>query len=551
MLCPRCRRQLQRDADVCGACGTPLPGARPPLELVVDGATRIPLVGDLTIGRAPGSTLRLDDPTVSRTHARIRASAADGARLEDAGSSHGTFLDGRRLAGPAVLHDGARIQLGNVVLPVRRRRDEREAGHTIVVPPGASLVLPAAGAPALEPPGTRFGTRPRLRAGCRVKRLGADEGSRRWVVQDPASNTFLHVGDDDGALLPLLDGTRSLGDLVGEAERRIGADGAALLARLLAELGDRGLLSGVTTSRAAVAPAPEGRLRRMLVPREWSSSRAAALFAPLYRRGGWVLFSRPAAVVLAALAAAGLAAAVALVAGRYGTPFVVASHLGLGGLVFLAGRALIVAVHELAHGLALASFGRSPGRAGIKLLLVFPYVFVDTSESWFEPRRRRIAIAAAGPAADLCCGGAFALLCLGLPAGTARDVAFQVAFAAYVGACFNLNPFLDRDGYHILVDVLREPGLRARARAQLTRRLAGRGRHDDDPALTRYAIAGAIWSIIAAGLAILVTLRYEPVMEQFAPAPVVWIVLGTLWAALFVPVALTVGRPLAVRLRSG
>ena len=54
-----------------------------------------------------------------------------------------------------------------------------------------------------------------------------------------------------------------------------------------------------------------------------------------------------------------------------------------------------------------------------------------------------------------------------------RDIFFQLAFAGYVGAFFNLNPFLERDGYHMLVDWLREPGLRRRAREQFARRLAG------------------------------------------------------------------------------
>ena len=33
-----------------------------------------------------------------------------------------------------------------------------------------------------------------------------------------------------------------------------------------------------------------------------------------------------------------------------------------------------------------------------------------------------------------------------------RDIFFNLAFAAYVGGFFNLNPFIERDGYHILVD---------------------------------------------------------------------------------------------------
>src|SRR4051812_50200441 len=99
----------------------------------------------MTLGRAPGSTVVLADPKVSRTHARIHGDNGS-VILEDAGSSHGTWLDGMRLTGPVVLHDGARIRVGDQELGVERRRDESEAGRTIVVRPGASLVVPAAGA---------------------------------------------------------------------------------------------------------------------------------------------------------------------------------------------------------------------------------------------------------------------------------------------------------------------------------------------------------------------------------------------------------------------
>ena len=77
---------------------------------------------------------------------------------------------------------------------------------------------------------------------------------------------------------------------------------------------------------------------------------------------------------------------------------------------------------------------------------------------------------------DFSLGAIFSICCLALPAGTVRDIFFQLAFAGYVGAFFNLNPFIERDGYHMLVDWLREPGLRRRAREQFARRLSGGGR---------------------------------------------------------------------------
>jgi putative peptide zinc metalloprotease protein len=239
-----------------------------------------------------------------------------------------------------------------------------------------------------------------------------------------------------------------------------------------------------------------------------------------------------------------------LIGARYGTPFVVAQKIGLGGLVFLFGRFLVVAIHECAHGLAMSSFGRRIERAGLKLLVIFPYAFVDTSEAWFEPRRRRIAISAAGPVSDFSIGAIFALCCLVCPEGTVRDIFFQLAFAAYVGGFFNLNPFIDRDGYQILVDVLREPGLRRRAKAQFARRLSGKGSPEgDSPVLARYSIFGLAWSALAAFFVIGITLRYKPIMAQFAPDYVVWAVLVTLWVGAFIPVIIVLAKPLVERFR--
>jgi putative peptide zinc metalloprotease protein len=348
----------------------------------------------------------------------------------------------------------------------------------------------------------------------------------------------------------LLDGSRSLIDLIGECERRFGPTGAARLARLLADLGERGFLAGVAGA-AARAERPPSFWKRLVTPREKVIGGLGPFFDGLYRRGGWVLFSRPALVTLAALCVAGIVVFGLLIALRYGTPFVVADKIHIGGLVFLAGRFAVVAVHETAHGLTMASFGRRVEKAGIKVIAIFPFAFVDTSEAWFEPRRRRIAVSGAGPVADFSLGGLFSIVCLALPEGNVRDVVFQLAFAAYVGAFFNLNPFLERDGYHMLVDWLREPGLRRRARDQFARRLAGRPKSDDSPVLARYSLFGLAWSVLAAGFAIVMTLRFEPVMTTLASPTVVHIVMGTLWAAFFVPVIVVVARPLWERVRGG
>jgi putative peptide zinc metalloprotease protein len=504
-------------------------------ELVLPDATRLPLAREITLGRDPSSTVMLGDPAVSRVHARISPGNGDGPLIEDAGSSYGTFLDGARLTGPARLRDGARLRLGDTELTVERHRDDAEAGRTIVVPSTA----PAAG--------TQFVARPRLRTGYALKRLEAAEGSRRWVLRDLDSGTYLRLGDDDAELLQRVDGTRSLADLIGEAEQRYGPSGPARLARLLADLGGRGLLAGVEDG-GATGESPQRWYTRLLQPRVKVFEGAGEVFEALYRRGGWVLYTRVVLAALMLLAACGVVVFAYLVAARYGTPFVVASKIGLGGLVFLLGRFAVVAAHELAHGMTMARFGRHVERAGLKLVLVFPYAFVDTSEAWFEPRRRRIAITAAGPGSDLVVGGLFAVACLSLGPGAVRDVFFQLAFAAYVGAFFNLNPFVDRDGYQLLVDLLREPGLRRRAREQLARRLSGRASGAESPVLVRYSLLAFAWSCVAALFAIGMSLRYRPALESVAPAGwLTWAALAVVWAALLTPVAAVLWPAIASR----
>jgi pSer/pThr/pTyr-binding forkhead associated (FHA) protein len=541
MLCPACRRQLDRGASWCGACGAPVGGAGAPLELVLADLTRVPLVADVTLGRAPGSTVVLSDPSVSRVHARISAGNGEGVVLEDAGSSHGTYVDGVRVTGPVPLRDGAKVRLGDSELAVERRRDGEEAGRTLVVRASATAVVPATP-----------GMHPRVRPGYALKRLDASEGSRRWILHDLEDGAFMRLSDSDAQLFEQLDGSHSLVDLIADAETRLGPGGPARLARLLADLGERGLLAGVASGADGTVEEPQPFFKRLLRPREKSFGWIGRVVDAVYRGGGWLLVSRPALIVLGVLAVAGVGVFAYLVAERYGTPFVVAGKIGLGGLVFLLGRFAVVVVHELAHGLVMASYGRRIDRAGVKLLLVFPYAFVDTSEAWFEPRRRRIAVSAAGPASDFTLGAIFALCCLALEAGNVRDIFFQLAFAAYVGACFNLNPFLDRDGYHILVDVLREPGLRRRAREQFARRLAGRPSTGDSPVLARYSLFGLVWSVLAALFAIAMTLHYRALLEHYAPAQwIVWVVMATVWIAVFVPVLVVVGRPLLERMRGG
>ena len=67
--------------------------------------------GNATIGRSPDASVMVDDPGVSRLHARIRQNTAGGFEVEDLGSKNGTFLNGTRVE-HALAKLGDKIRVG-------------------------------------------------------------------------------------------------------------------------------------------------------------------------------------------------------------------------------------------------------------------------------------------------------------------------------------------------------------------------------------------------------------------------------------------------------
>jgi pSer/pThr/pTyr-binding forkhead associated (FHA) protein len=68
----------------------------------------------VVIGRAPGCEVALDDPLISRRHARVVVCGA-GAGIEDLDSANGVYVNGARSGGLTPLHPGDVIQLGGTL----------------------------------------------------------------------------------------------------------------------------------------------------------------------------------------------------------------------------------------------------------------------------------------------------------------------------------------------------------------------------------------------------------------------------------------------------
>jgi pSer/pThr/pTyr-binding forkhead associated (FHA) protein len=73
------------------------------------------LADELTLGRAGGCQVTIDDTYVSQLHARLFRREGQ-FYVEDLGSTNGTYLNRRKVTAPIAIRKGDRLQVGKTVL---------------------------------------------------------------------------------------------------------------------------------------------------------------------------------------------------------------------------------------------------------------------------------------------------------------------------------------------------------------------------------------------------------------------------------------------------
>ena len=137
MTCPVCQKVVPPGARFCDRCGADLPAQS-------DTARE---ARSWTIGSAPECDLVAPNERVSARHCRLTAmaDASDAFKLEDLGSTNGTFVNGKRITGPARVTRADVITLGRSVampwpLPQERQPSPGRSRTTLTFN-GESLVL--------------------------------------------------------------------------------------------------------------------------------------------------------------------------------------------------------------------------------------------------------------------------------------------------------------------------------------------------------------------------------------------------------------------------
>lgn len=120
-VCSACTHENRPGAFFCAQCGTKLHFAAAAYGHLVrmngnQTDRRLELPSPVcVIGRDPTSSVRLEEDSVSKQHARL-ARVGDRFEIEDLDSSNGTFVNGRRIHGRAEVKPGDLLRLGAVIL---------------------------------------------------------------------------------------------------------------------------------------------------------------------------------------------------------------------------------------------------------------------------------------------------------------------------------------------------------------------------------------------------------------------------------------------------
>lgn len=303
------------------------------------------------------------------------------------------------------------------------------------------------------------------------------DGSPYSVLKNPrgdkGAGRYLRLDVADVQLYELMDGQRSIQDILMAHVERNGVFALDRLARLTAQLRANGffgeeppmLYEKLFARRAMRDPIARAStfLKRLVV---WDIARwsnADRLVDAVYRLGGRLAFTRVGAVALVAFGLYGLWTWFGEVRSpRHQLATIDGSYvLGILALVLL--QVASISVHEAGHALAIRHFGRRVRRFGVAMYYLFPCFYVDSTDMVLGTRAQRIVVSLAGPFAGLTVASACALVAAGQPDTLTGSLMFKAASLFVFQFIFNLLPILELDGYHVLTDALDAPFLRQRA----------------------------------------------------------------------------------------
>lgn len=374
---------------------------------------------------------------------------------------------------------------------------------------------------------------PPLRQDLRLHQAAPDrDGSPAWSIQDPVTNRFFRIGWLEFECLRRWPGNPT----------QI-ADAIATVTPMSIEPEQVIAFGRFLEQHHLVRPTAEGIARLAAEANQpgwkhwrWWLHHYLFIRVPLVRPDRWLArvlpWFRPiiSPVGLTLIVIAGLLGL--LLVARQWDQFThgimdILTPAGISG--FILALAISKIFHELGHALVATHFGVRVSHMGFALVVLWPMLYTDTSESWkLRFSRQRLAISTAGLAVEMAIAGLATLAWALLDDGPMRQAALYLATTGWIlSLALNASPFMRFDGYFILSDLIDFPNLHERSgalcRAWLRRTLLGWKEPDpeDFPLAMRKALisfALLTWTyrlVVFLGIAVMVYLFFFKVLGLF------------------------------------
>src|SRR6185436_368786 len=193
-----------------------------------------------TLGRDVNNDIVIDDPSVSRNHARV-VRGPDGFTIEDLDSFNGTTVNGRVLHGDwAGLPDVATLHIGDIEVTFEQPRSTTVGSKTMVRHTATKL---AEAAPEAVPTATEpLSVQPRPCAAWALKQVPDDRGRQSWVLRNTRTGQYLELDDRDAFIWRQVDGTNSVRDILLAYAEKYGELALPRIERTLRTLAGVGLV---------------------------------------------------------------------------------------------------------------------------------------------------------------------------------------------------------------------------------------------------------------------------------------------------------------------
>jgi len=299
-----------------------------------------------------------------------------------------------------------------------------------------------------------------------------------YVVKNLQRNRYVRMSEPYYRLFLSMDGITPLHCLCDEAFEAQKIPDEKTLRQFLHLLLDTGLIhwdiDETITQNISFEGTTWGRIAtqaiyvtRRILGLSFSLKNSDRIAQRLHSLVGWIIRSKPGQIVVLCIITIGLVFAPTHVLLSILTVFSGQISNDMALTYFWLCMPLVIGsmvLHEAGHCIACKHYRRYVTAIGIRLIWGFPAPYVDTTDCWMLPRRKRIIVAAAGTMANGFLMGLSSMLIL-VCSNSEISYAAKLLFMINLGAIIiNIIPFSQYDGYHILCDLLDEPGLRKTAK---------------------------------------------------------------------------------------